>query len=221
MDKCVVVLKYLKYNDDVGNKNMPIDQPQQSFVPKKPISGQNKKAKVPPGLFFGVSFIIFILTIGSAVSVYFYKTYKEKKIENMKVSLELAKKAFEPSLIIELKQLDARIKSANEILNKHIAFSEFFDFLEDNTLKTIQFNRFAYSEDGDEGIRINLSGKAKSYSSIALQSDIFGENKFIKNPIFSGLKLDEKGDIIFDVVADVDKQLVLYKESIKNKEYKE
>ena len=195
---------------------MPIDQPLQSFVPKKPISAKNRTRKASAGIFFGVSFILFILVAGSATSVYFYKIYKEKKIENMKISLERAKAAFEPSLIIELKELDARIKSADIILNKHMAFSEFFSFIEENTLKTIQFNSFDYSENED-GVKVNLSGKAKSYSSIALQSDIFGDSKFIKNPIFSDLSLEENGNINFIVSADVNPQLVLFNESINNK----
>ncbi|MFC1720702.1 hypothetical protein ACFLY0_00690 [Patescibacteria group bacterium] len=196
---------------------MPLDQPQQSFVPKKPITAQRKVKKASGGLFFGISLIIFILAAGSAGSVYFYELYLEKKVENMRTSLERAKEAFEPSLILELKNLDARIKSAENILNNHIAFSEFFTLLEKDTLKTVRFNNFDYSVDGTGEINIRLSGEAKSYSSVALQSDIFGESKFIKNPIFSDLSLDDGGNVTFNVTADVDQELVLYSKSLDKK----
>ncbi len=193
---------------------MPTDQPQQSFVPKKPITSQKKTKKTSGGLFLGISLIVFILLSGSTASVYFYKIYLEKKVENQRVSLERAKEAFEPSLIIELKKLDARIKSVENILNSHVAFSELFGLLEVETLKTIRFNNFNYSIENNNEIEIHLSGEAKSYSSVALQSDIFGESKFIKNPVFSGLSLNDEGSIFFNISARVDPQLVLYNKSL-------
>jgi hypothetical protein len=59
-----------------------------------------------------------------------------------------------------------------------------------------------------------MGGIASSFSSVALQSDIFGENKFIQEPIFSNLNLDSKGDVIFDFSAFVDPRLLSYSDSI-------
>jgi len=189
---------------------------QQSFVPKKPINEQRKIGKGSMGLFFGLSLLVFILATGSTASVYAYELYMSKKVENMRVSLERAKDAFEPSLIIELKKLDARIRSAGEILDNHIALSELFEMLEMETLETVRFKSFRYSA-RDDDISINLTGKAKSYSSVVLQSDVFGENKFIKNPIFSGLNLDAEGNVDFRVSAEIDPKLLSYKESLNKK----
>jgi len=192
---------------------MPINESKQSFIPKKTLSEQGKKKRRTFGLFFGVSIIIFILTIAIAGATYSYRSFLENRISNMAQSLERAKQAFEPSLILELKRLNARINSASDTLANHIALSEFLGLLEGSTLKTVQFSRFDYEVSGDM-VQISLRGKARNYSSVALQSDLFGESKFIKNPIFSNLGLDQNGNVTFDVTADIDSSLILYKESI-------
>ena len=60
-----------------------------------------------------------------------------------------------------------------------------------------------------------LEGEARSYSSVALQSDIFGDNKYLKNPIFSNLGLAKSGDVTFNLELNLDPSVMLYKESIK------
>jgi len=192
---------------------MPLNEPKQSFIPKKTLAQQGTKKRRGFGLFFGVSLIIFLLTIAAAVATYSYRSFLENRINNMTQSLERAKQAFEPALILELKRLNARITSAESMLANHVAPSEFLALLEQNTLKNVQFTRFEYRVSGDVA-EISLRGRARNYSSVALQSDLFGESKFIKNPIFSNLGLDQNGNVTFDVVADVDASLILYRESI-------
>lgn len=192
---------------------MPINESKQSFIPKKTLSQRGKKKRHSSGLFFGVSVIIFILTLVTAGAVYSYSSFLDKRIASMGQSLERAKQAFEPSLIIELKRLNSRINSADSILGGHVALSKFLLLLEEITLKTVQFTHFEYNISGNI-VQVSLSGKARNYSSVALQSDLFGQSKFMKNTIFSNLGLDEDGNVMFDVVTNVDLSLILYKESI-------
>ena len=195
---------------------MAIGESKQSFIPKKPITGKRTVRKGASGLFFGISFIIFLVAVSASVGVYFYKTYMEKKVESMSVSLERAKAAFEPSLIIELKRLNARISASEEILSNHIAFSRLFETLEETTLKTIRFNTFNYSMGDGDTVSITAQGEAEGYSSIALQSDEFGDNPYIQNPIFSNLGLTKDGKVTFDMLMDVDKSYLSYENSLKN-----
>jgi polyisoprenoid-binding protein YceI len=39
---------------------------------------------------------------------------------------------------------------------------------------------------------VELTGSAKNYATIALQSDAFSSNSLIKNPVFSNLTVDDK-----------------------------
>jgi len=194
---------------------MPINEPKQSFIPKKPITAKPVVRKRTAGIFFGLSFIIFLGAAGASAGVYFYKAYMEKKVESMSISLERAKAAFEPSLIIELKQLSARISASEQILSNHIAFSEFFDVLQQSTLKTIRIMNFNYVLDENGKISITAQGEAEGYSSIALQSDEFGNNPYIQNPIFSNLNLTQNGNISFDLLMNMDSSYISYENSLK------
>jgi len=194
---------------------MPINEPKQSFIPKKPITGKRSIRKNSSGLFFGLSFIIFLIAVMASVGVYFYRAYTEKKVESMSISLERAKAAFEPSLIIELKRLNARIAASEQILSKHIAFSEFFEILEESTLKTIRFNSFNYVAEDDDTVSITAQGEAEGYSSIALQSDEFGDNPYVQNPIFSDLGVTSSGNVTFNLLMNMDLSYLSYKNSLK------
>ena len=190
---------------------MPINESKQTFIPKKSLSETNVPKRRSSSIFFIVALIIFLLSVVTAIGAYGYKTYLDKRVGNLSVSLERAKAAFEPALIQELKQLNTRLKSASDILSKHIAFSRLFGELEKLTLKSVRFDHFSYKMDEKNRILLELSGQATSYSSIALQSDIFGDSIYIKNPLFSNLGLNKKGDVTFDFSAELDPELVIYK----------
>lgn len=193
---------------------MPVNEPKQTFIPKKSIGEKKDSPKRRGGgLFFGIALLVFILTAAASGGVYAYKVYLENRVDSMSADLERAKQAFEPSLIRELQRLNTRMDAADRIITRHVALSSLFETLGELTLKTVQFERFTYTF-SEETVQITLQGKAQDYSSVALQSDSFAENPFVKNPIFSNLGLDETGNVTFDVEANIDPILISYKESL-------
>jgi hypothetical protein len=188
---------------------------QTSFVPKKPIL--EKESLAPhrsniSGVVNLIALIVFIASILGAGGMYFYRSSLQSKITEEKVSLERAKAAFEPSLITELQELDKRMRAATQILNNHIAVSPIFHLLGEITLPTVRYTDFAYefNKDNKNLVDIKMTGQAKGYNYIALEADLFGKNKFIRNPIFSDFTLDQQGNIDFTLTFSVDKTLVLY-----------
>jgi len=188
---------------------MPINEPRQTFIPKKSLAVKGGSSKHSNGIFFGIALIIFLLAVASAVGAYGYRVYLEKRVQTLGVNLDRAKEAFEPALIREFQQLSARIDSADRVLSQHVALSGFFSVLGDLTLKSIRFTRFTYTVD-ETSMNISLAGTARNYSSVALQSDVFGESPYLKNPLFSNLGLDKAGNVTFDFSARVDPSLILY-----------
>ena len=162
-------------------------------------------------MFFLGALIIFLAAVIASVGVFLYKQVTTQNLDEKKLQLEMARAAFEPALIKELALLDLRIQSAEEILDSHVALSAFFNLLEQSTLKSIQFNDFTYSVSDGGGMRIQMHGRGLSFSSVALQSDVFGKDPFIQNSIFSNLDLDDVGNVIFDFSASVDPTLVSYR----------
>lgn len=192
---------------------------QTSFIPKKTVIESPKKIRSGGGVVNLISFIIFIVSLISAGGAYFYRESVKTNIEEYKRSLAVAKNQFEPSLITELQILDKRLNAATTILDKHIAVSPIFVLLEEVTLPTVRYSDFSYEVDTTTNlVNVTMKGEAKGYNFIALQADLFDDNKFIKNPIFSDFVLDQAGNIDFNLTFSVDRSLVSYESFLDREE---
>jgi hypothetical protein len=186
---------------------------QTSFIPKKPLSEERVTAPRHTSIFSFFATLIFFGALGSAAAMYFYEASLTKSIASMSSQIDIARNSFEPSLITELRALDRRITDANELLNNHIVVSPIFAALELNTLKSVQFTKFSYVTPRDLAapVLVKMSGRARDYASIALQSDQLAKNKNVHNPIFSNLVLDTtNGAVTFDLSFTVDADLVRF-----------
>ncbi|OGI77862.1 hypothetical protein A3D42_01475 [Candidatus Nomurabacteria bacterium RIFCSPHIGHO2_02_FULL_41_18] len=189
---------------------------QTSFIPKKPIVADRPVAASSVGLFFTISIFILLTILVSSGALYFYRGLLTKNIATMENDLSLAKNRFEPSRISELGLIDKRLRASTEVLAGHTAISPIFEALEKITMKSVRFLNFEYQtgDGNDSDIMVKLSGMAVGYRSIALQSDLFAENKSFLNPIFSNLSLDNSGNVLFDLTFSVDPVFVNYKNTL-------
>lgn len=192
---------------------------QTSFIPKKTVIESPKRIKSGGGVVNLIAFIVFLASLIAAGGAYFYRESVKTDIEEFKRSLAVAKNQFEPSLITELQILDKRLNAATTILEKHIAVSPIFVLLEEVTLPTVRYSDFSYEVDTTTNlVNVTMKGEAKGYNFIALQADLFDDNKFIKNPIFSDFVLDQTGNIDFNLTFSVDKSLVSYESFLDREE---
>jgi hypothetical protein len=191
---------------------------QTSFIPKKPIIEERAVATQPIGFLLVISIFILFTVLLASGGLYFYKYTTEKNIAQMESDLNIAKNRFEPSKIIQLQTLDRRLKDSSDILSKHVAVSPIFKILQDLTMKSVRYTKFSYSigEDKAAKLSVKMSGQAIGYRSIALQSDLFTQNKQIIDPVFSNLTLDSTGNVIFDLEFTVDPALVNYKQVLNS-----
>lgn len=192
-----------------------------SFIPKKTL---NKPIyighKFSFFLIIGIaSFIISGLLFGGA---YFYKKALEQSIGAMEDSLKKAEDRLDMSFILEVRDLDAKIKIAEGILNNHKQLSGVFEFLEQSTLQNVRFSdfRFSYIESPiasssknpktEPTPTLSLKGTTVGYTDLALQSREFLKSSFVKNVSFSNLILKEKGEVDFDVLIVFDPSHFIY-----------
>ena len=184
-----------------------------SFIPKKSeIPDVNKKESLD--LLLLIAMVIFLISLFSAVGVFLYKNFLTNTIEQNSINLEREKVNFDIASIEEFVRLDKRLNLSEDLLYNHVDLIALFDLLESNTLKNIQFQDFDFDSSKDS-LDMTVKGVARSYSTVALQSDIFGENQYIHNPIFSDLNVNEEGNIIFKLTASIDKDLVSYRRNLK------
>ncbi len=191
---------------------------QTSFIPKKPMIEDRVTSSRPIGFSNLISLFIFFTIIIAMGALYFYNKKLNSDISKLEVNLKLAQDRFEPSKIIQLQELDKRLSASSQILAQHISISPIFEVLEDITMKTVSFNKFAYelSAGRNPQVIVKMSGRAVGYQSIALQSDLFAKKKDFINPIFSNLALDDKGEVTFDLEFKVEPTFVDYENMIKS-----
>lgn len=194
---------------------------QTSFIPKKPLSEDRVQTAKPVSIFVFVATIIFFASLLGAGLMYFYKASLVRSVSVSKANLDKAKEAFEGDFIKELQDFDRRISASNEILSSHITLSPIFEALGVATLKSVQYTKFSHKITGtgtSAKIVVSMSGKADNYTAIALQSDQLTQNKYIKDPIFENLTLDDRSNVLFDLTFQVDPSFVLFGEKLNREQ---
>ena len=178
-----------------------------SFIPKKgpttSVASASGQRTSKMSVFYLISIIVFIASVALSAATFFYQKVLTNSLIEMNEKLVKAKQIYEPDTIEELKKIDLRIEETKKLISTHISSSAVFSILEDITLEQVSFSKFDYSLSSDNSASISLSGEAKSFNSVALQSDVFGNDDDIKNPIFSNITLNDDGTVSFDFKASI------------------
>jgi len=161
-----------------------------------------------------ISVILFSATVLLAGGVYLYRGYLLRSIETMNAQLVEARKSFEPEFVETASRLNSRIESGKTLLSLHVGISPIFDLLEKKTLEDVRFIDFAFRGFTERDMSVAMTGQAKSFNAVALQSDIFGAERYFKDPVFSNFTLNEKGEVIFNFKAAVTPEFLRYRENL-------
>lgn len=188
---------------------------QSSFIPKKPIletGSSSSSSSISP--FLLISIIVFIIVLALCGGIFGFNKFQEKSIGDKQAELQKAESEFPEDLITKLSRLDERIKTAFSVLDKHVAVSQVFNTLEDMTNKSVRFTEMQYIVSALNIPSLALKGEAKSFNAVAFQSDTFSNNANIKQPLFSDIHIDDTGNILFNVSAEINPSSILYKKLI-------
>ncbi len=192
---------------------------QSTFIPRGPMAPSSSAAAISKeathGSFIGfIAFLIFLFSILASIGMYGYEKYLTSRIGKMGQDLEKARTSLEADAINQVTDFNTRIDATEKILDNHTIVSPIFDFLEKNTLKNVRFTDFKFDTTPD-GIKVVFHGQAKGYSALSLQADQFNKSRYIRNPLFSDLTLDEKGNVVFSFTANLDPSIVSYKNQVQ------
>jgi hypothetical protein len=187
---------------------------QTSFIPKKPLvtdTTVHSSHGSGTSVLMIIAVLLFIASIAGAAFTFVWKNVLIKSQENYKVQLADSEKRFNTSLIEDLKRANTKIDLGKQLLNNHLAVSEIFSIISKLTIAGVRFSSFDFTsptKDSD-GIKVTMKGVGNSFSAIAFQSDVFGQsqkyglNKVLKNPVLSDLALDVNGNVGFTFTATV------------------
>lgn len=156
-----------------------------------------------------LSIILVVTSLALGVGIFVYIKYLESSAASKAEQLKRAQESFDPALIAELNRLDDRMRSGEEVLERHLSPSAIFHTLESLTLDTVSFRTMQFDATKENEVSLKLSGIARSVNSIALQADLLGKHGMIQSPIFSNINRDKSG-VRFDVSALVNLSSLRY-----------
>src|SRR5581483_1107110 len=169
---------------------------QSTFIPKKPLMdrpagpvGIVMKPKKTVNFFFLIGIIIFVGSLVLAVGVYVYNLYLNNQIGSLQTQIASIEQKYLASdnSFKNYTRLDQRIKNATTILNAHLSSSAIFNLLEQDTVKYVQFLTFKFGTTGTGTPIVSLTGQARSFNAVSVQSDTLRANGSVRNPIFSNV----------------------------------
>lgn len=184
---------------------------QTSFIPKKPLDSPERSRKSGASLFMTGSIFIFIVSLALAGAVFGGQKYLSSQLIKDKAAFDKVQGEFDSVTVDYLVKLSKKIEIAKDILGKHTAILPIFDYLQANTYKTARFKSMDLSFSGDNVIELDMKGEAKSFGAVALQSDLFAQNKDFKNPIIFDADMALTGGVTFNFKTQVEPRLLLYK----------
>lgn len=190
---------------------------QTSFIPKKPIGspvGSGMNIIHSTNVFSVVATVVFIVTLLTSGGLFFYKYTLNNQIQVADQNILTARAAFEPEIIKQLVDVNARIISAKKLLENHVVVSKLLGLMEDLVLKKMRFTEFNYANT-DNNPTLTVIGEVQTYNALAEQQDVFLKSGSIKAPVFSNFNLGDNGYITFNFSATVDPTLISYKKTIE------
>lgn len=170
---------------------------QSSFIPKASVVGDNKP-KEKLGLWGVVSALVFTASILFLGGVYAYKKMTLSAVSSIQADITKEQQTMDTTAINNIISFDSKIKSIRNLINNHVAVSQYFKLLENNTISDVQFLSARYNMVGGD-ISIDMKGKASGYATIANQEAVLLKNKDIISPVFDGFGLDTEGGVNFNL----------------------
>lgn len=203
---------------------MPPQMPT-SFIPKRPVSSDpvpEQQSSRAVGILSLIAFVVVAATAVSYGGVYLYQKQLIAQKAKTDALINEARNGIGTEFLTDMKMLSNRIEGVKAVIKRHIVVTPIFASLEQSTLRSIQYKSFGYEFVSDpataqQTVKVTLTGVAKSYATIALQSDSFTQNALIKNPVFSNLTIDDKtSNVNFKLAFTVNPAALSYESFIAN-----
>ncbi|MEK7552313.1 MAG: hypothetical protein AAB534_02760 [Patescibacteria group bacterium] len=192
----------------------PNSQP--SFIPKRQTRDVVARAKSPTTLFYWIGVLVFVVAILMAVGLFVFNRFVLlPQLEEKKLNIKKEIEAFDPKLTETLTVLKQRIDFGKGLLSRHTSASAVFDLIEKNTVKGVYFSNFVFTANPGAIATIAGRGESPSYAVLAFQSEVLEKSNLILNPIFSGIDLNEKGRVNFELSAEISEDAVSYSKSLE------
>lgn len=161
-----------------------------SFVPKQPVKPGARYTSNGGNPFMMIAVGLLVLAIAGAGAVFGYQKYLEGVRDAKRSQVEEVRNNINSQVVEDFIRTRDRFTAAQDLLNNHVAVSQFFDLLESLTLQSVRFDGLSFTLAEDRSAEIEMEGVARSFNALAAESSAFASEKRIKRAIFSDIAVD-------------------------------
>ncbi len=195
------------------------NQNQNSFIPKGSFSQSRSRMESSIGLINLIAFIVLGAVLLFSAGAFMYQYWLLNSLNRpcdsaggcgLAEEFNREMQDLDVSAVTRLVNLDSKMRSARSVVNNHITLVPLLNLVEQNTLHSVRFSNFEFSRSGGD---LKMSGIARSYEDMALQSRIFRSAPGVRQVSFSGFGGDDQGNIRFNVSLTIDESILKYQTS--------
>lgn len=193
--------------------------PKVSFIPKGSLVREESflERRRPRSAIGVIAISFFILSIGVYAGLYYYNNSLTQAIAAKTIEIKNAQKEFSNIPEVgEARVFSARADLARELLSAHRVTSPVLAFLSKNTTENILYNKFSF-KNGPDGLVLELSGEAPTYSALAYQADVFrSQTAEISKFSVRDVVLTKVATVTFAFVIVFTPEYLLYTNNLSN-----
>jgi hypothetical protein len=160
-------------------------------------------------IFLVIASLVLGLSLLGSIGVFAYERYLTGVRDTRAAEVAQAEELINPDSVEDFIRTRDRFIEAGEILDGHVAVSQFFDLLESLTLQSVRFDTLTFMLAEDRTAEIRIAGVARTFNSLAAQSSAFASEKRIKSAIFSNITVNDNRTVAFSLEADLDPRLLI------------
>lgn len=187
---------------------------QTSFIPKRTLDTQTRIERADTvSIFTVLTTLIFFLSLIAAGGIFFWQRTLTTQVKQVEETLVRERASFDEGSIRELTNLSNRLQGSQTLLENRLYTSKIFQLLNQNTIRTVRFSKLGIDPNlvDKNKLKMTVSGQAKDYASVALQSEVFSKlDTAVLEYEFSNLTLDQSGNVLFDMTATLDKKAIAF-----------
>jgi len=155
---------------------------------------------------YGVLTLAFVLALG----VFFYGRILTSTAAAKDAALATAQAALDPTTVENFVRLRDRLSSSRNLLEDHIALSNFFSSFGDLLPVNVRFASLHLSQNDAGVVKVDGSGAAKNFNALAATSNAIAMDGRIKDAIFSNISINTNGSVSFAFSATIDPKFVTF-----------
>jgi hypothetical protein len=168
---------------------------------------RQKKEKTSKKLVI-IPIVLAVITGIVCAGLFFYEKTLSDKVSGLDNEIDQINQKISNELDTEVISFQKHLNNLKKMLDDHIYYSNVFGLIEKNTVPTVSFESF----NGDVSSRkVQLEGKAISFSSLAKQVVAFREAEEISRVDFSSASIGTDGGIGLDISLFLKQEMFEYK----------